>query len=216
MAAALVPPDRLRLEFFGPVGGPRLVVAVSDDRVLALSPRDRTWDGGEASAASMERIVGLPLSPSDLVSLLTARPMCPQGDEEQRVRTKAAATFGRTLAWYDVTCPPDEIRYKARCKERGGLLEAVTVREGLSGAMILEAEYGDHVESDGHRWPRDIGIRVVRRQTTVTLEALEGPTPAHVEDGVFTPTVPGTFQRRPILISLGTPGLLGSTAHGER
>jgi hypothetical protein len=216
MAVALVPPDRLRLEFFGPIGGPRLVVAVNADRVLALFPRDRIWDGGEASAAWMDRLVGVPLAPSDLVALLTARPMCPQGLEEQHVQTKPAVTFGRTLTWYDVTCPPDEIRYRARCKERGGLLDVATVREGLSGAMILEVEYGDHIQNSGPRWPKEIRIHVAQRQTMVALEALEGPTINHVQDSVFAPAVPESFARRPIPISLIAPGLLGSTASGEK
>ncbi len=132
------------------------------------------------------------------------------------MQTKSAATFGRTLSWFEVTCPPGEIRYRARSPERGGLLEEATIREGISGAMMLRVEYRDHVEGLGHRWPRRIEIQVTRRRTTVVLPAVEAPLASAVPDAVFAPSVPELFERRPILVSLTAPGLLGSTADGER
>ncbi len=215
MAAVLASPDRLRLEFFGPVGGARLVVAASRGTVTAIVPPERAWDRGPAEAGGMERLIGVPLQPADLVALLTGRPMCREGEARQSVRTKPAATFGRTLSWYDVTCPPGDIRYDARCEERGGLLKSATVRTGISGAMILEVEYDDHVEGPGHRWPGRLVIRVAQRETTVTLRAVEGPFPGRVEDGLFAPRIPDRFERRPLLASLSAPGLLGPTADRE-
>ncbi len=215
MAAVLVPPDRLRLEFFGPVGGAHLVVAASGGESIVLSPRERAWDRGPASAVGMERLIGVPLAPFDLVALLTGRPMCTETEASQTVRTRPAATFGRVHTWFDVSCPPGEIRYLARCRERGGLLETATVREGISGAMILEVEYGDHVEGSGQRWPKEIEIRVARRNTTVSLRAVDGPWAGPIQDSLFAPPVPEQFERRPLIASLTAPGLLGSTADGE-
>ena len=215
MAAVLSPPDRFRLEFFGPVGGARLVVAASGGQAVVLSPRERAWDRGPASAVGMERLIGVPLAPYDLVALLTGRPMCSETQATQTVRTRPAATFGRVHTWYDVSCPPGDIRYLARCRERGGLLETATVREGISGAMILEVEYGEHVEGSGHRWPKEIEIRVAKRGTTVSLRAVDGPWMGPIQDSLFSPSVPEQFERRPLIASLTAPGLLGSTADGE-
>ena len=215
MAAVLSPPDRLRLEFFGPVGGARLVVAASGGQAVVLSPHERAWDRGPAPAVGMERLIGVPLEPFDLVALLTGRPMCSETETSQTVRTRPAATFGRVHTWYDVSCPPGNIRYLARCRERGGLLETATVREGISGAMILEIEYGEHIEGSGHRWPREIEIHIAKRGMTISLRAVDGPWEGPIQDSLFAPSVPEQFERRPLIASLTAPGLLGSTADGE-
>ncbi|HXH27898.1 MAG TPA: hypothetical protein VNL37_02570 [Candidatus Polarisedimenticolia bacterium] len=211
MAVALLPPDRLRVEFYGPVGGPRLVVAVQDDRAVALLPSRKAYDSGSATPRTLDRLLGVPLDAAGLVDLLTGRPMCPPEAETQAVLTKPAATFGRTLAWYEVTCPPGDIRYRARCAERGGTLREATVQEGISGAMILAIEYEDHQEGRGPRWPRRMKIHLARRGTTVSLAAQEGPVPSDLPASIFSPPIPDGFERRPLLISLDQPGLLGPT-----
>ena len=216
MAAALLPPDRLRLEFSGPVGGPRLVVAVDGATVMAILPSERAYDSEPAGAAVLDRILGLPLAPAQLVALLTGQPMCDADKSEQQVQTKAAATFGRTLAWVEVTCPPDDIRYEGRSAERGGILKEASVREGISGAMILEVEYDDHEDGLGPRWPHRIRIRLPRRKATVELAALEGPVAGDMPGSLFSPPVPDGFEKRSLLASLSAPGLLGSTADRER
>ncbi len=216
MAVALMPPDRLRLEFFGPIGGPRLVVASDGASAIALLPADRAYESGRADPERLDRLLGLPLTPAELVALLTGRPMCSPEAAEQRMETKAAATFGRTLAWYEVHCPPGEIRYEARCQERGGALEQASVREGISGAMILEVEYDDHQEGLGPRWPRRIRLRFARQQANVELAAQEGPMASDVPESIFSPPVPDGFEQRALLDSPAAPGLLGSTAGRER
>ena len=216
MAVALLPPARLRLEFFGPVGGARLIVAADDTTATALLPHERAYDRAPATPETLGRLLGVPLDAEQLVALLTGRPLCRSDAVSQRIRTRAAATFGRTRAWYEVTCPPGEIRYEATCRERGGLLERATVREGISGAMILEVEYGDHVEGAGVRWPRRIRMNLVRRRATVQLTATEGPWARDVAEAIFTPPIPERFAKRPDLLSLTAPGLLGSIAERER
>ena len=216
VAIALLPPDRLRLEFFGPVGGPRLIVASDGTTVRVLRPADRAFDSAPATIPSMDRLLGLPLDGRQILALLEGRPMCDPDVTEHQVMTKAAVAFGRTLAWYQVTCPPDDIRYEARCEDRGGILRQATVREGISGAMILQVEYGDHEEGLGPRWPRRIRLRMERSRATVTLSALEGPEAGDVPEEVFSPPVPEGFERRSLFVSLAAPGLLGSTAGEER
>lgn len=216
VAVALLPPDRLRLEFYGPIGGPRLVVASDGASLLALWPLERSYDRSDAVPAAMDRLIGLPLDGRQVVALLMGRPMCDPETTEHQVMTRPAATFGRTLSWYEVTCPPDSVRYQARCADRGGTLEGATIREGISGAMILEVEYGDHEEGLGPRWPRRIRLRMQRTGATVSLVALEGPEASDVPETIFAPPVPEGFEKRPLLATLAAPGLLGSTADGER
>jgi len=216
MAVALLAPDRVRLEFLGPAGGPRLTVATDGEGVTALLPSERAFDRAEASPATMERLIGLPLDGARTISLLTGTPMCHSETAEQVMRTKGAATFGRTLAWYEVVCPPGEIRYQATAAERGGVLKDATVRDGTSGAMILQVEYGDHEEGLGPRWPRRIRLRMERARATVTLSALEGPEADDVPEAIFSPPIPEGFERRSLFVSLAAPGLLGSTAGKER
>jgi hypothetical protein len=216
MAAALLPPDRLRLEFFGPAGGPRLIVAVDDAQALVLSPADRAYDAAEPTRATLERWVGVPVDARGLIALLTGRPMCGPESAEQQVRTRAAVAFGRDVSWYEVTCPPGDIRYEARCQDRGGVLKGAVIREGISGAIILEVEYHDHEEGLGPRWPRRIEMKITRSRTTVTLTAIEGPASGDLAESIFSPPVPEGFEKRPLAATLLAPGLLGSTADRER
>src|SRR5439155_23132515 len=78
VAVAILPPDRLRLEFFGPVGGPRVIVAASSDETVALLPSARAYERTRSSADAIERILGMPVDVPGLVALLTGRPMCAQ------------------------------------------------------------------------------------------------------------------------------------------
>ncbi|MFQ5876870.1 MAG: hypothetical protein ACE5JH_04135 [Acidobacteriota bacterium] len=216
MAAALAPPDGFRLEFFGPVGGPRLVVAARGVSAVALLPQERAFDVGEASAEALDRLLGVPLDTARLVALLTGRPMCRPESVEQHIRTRRAATFARTVAWFDITCPPGDVRYLGRCKERGGVVEGAVVRDGIGGDIILTVDYADYGEGPGPRWPRKIRLHLARRRTTVTLEAIDGPSAGDLPRAIFTPSIPEGFERRAILSSLPAPGLLGSTAVRER
>jgi hypothetical protein len=216
LAVALLPPDRARLEFFAPVGGPRLVVAMDGQHAVALFPGERVYDAAAATPETLDRLLGLPLDPAQLVALITGRPMCRLEAARQQVQTRAAATFGRTIAWFEVSCPPGEIRYQALARERGGVLSAASIREGISGAMILDVEYDGYEEGLGPRWPRRIDLRLARRNATVTLHADEGPAASNLAPEMFAPPVPPGFERRLLGGSSSAPGLLGSTAERER
>ena len=216
MAAALLPPDRLRLEFLGPMGAARLVVAVDGTRMLALMPAARVYESDNAGPEALDRLLGLPLEPSQVVALLTGRPMCDPDISEEQVQTRMAATFERTVAWFSVSCPPGEIRYEARSRERGGVLRDASVREGISGARLLDVEYDEYGEGEGPRWPRRIRLHLARRGTTVELVASEGPAPGDVSPSMFTPLVPDGFEKRALLATLAGPGLLGLPSGPER
>ncbi|MGH9797629.1 MAG: hypothetical protein ACRD5D_05675, partial [Candidatus Polarisedimenticolia bacterium] len=110
LAAALLPPDRLRLEFLGPAGGARVVFAADTAGAVLILPAERVFDRETAGPEGLDRLLGLPLRTHHLVALLTARPFCAEETALQQVMTRPAATFGRTHAWFEVDCPPNDVR----------------------------------------------------------------------------------------------------------
>jgi hypothetical protein len=212
LAVAILPPDRIRLEFFGPVGGPRAIVAASAGQAIALLPSARAYEKTPSSAEGIDRMLGLPVDVAGLVALLTGRPMCPQESARVEVMSRPAATFGRTLSWYQVSCPPDDVRYEARCEDRGGTLLTATVSEAITGAIILQADYGDYQKGLGQRWPRQVRLRLLKKEATVQLAAVEGPWGSDVPESIFTPDIPEGFESRRIDLFPDGPGLPGGDA----
>jgi hypothetical protein len=214
LAVALLPPDRLRLEFFGPVGAARAVLLADGASVLAALPGERAYDLQPASASGFERLLGLPLDAAGVVALLTGRPICPPETVEGRVMTRPAAAFGRSIAWFEVACPPNDIRYRAVAGERGGILREASIQQSIGGAMILRVEYDDHEAGLGPRWPRRLRLTLPREGAEVTLAAVEGPAPGDVPESLFAPAVPSGFEKRALRFSLSAAGLVGSVADG--
>jgi hypothetical protein len=66
---ALRRPDGLRLELPGPAG-PRLIATARDGRLTATFPAERAVFTGDATAAGMEELLGVGLSPAELFDLL--------------------------------------------------------------------------------------------------------------------------------------------------
>ncbi|OLD67077.1 MAG: hypothetical protein AUI52_01525 [Acidobacteria bacterium 13_1_40CM_2_68_10] len=213
LAVAILPPDRARLEFFGPSGGPWLVVTATPDTTLALLPAQRVYEQAGPSAKAIERFLGVPLEARGLIALLTGRPMCTEESMRVEVMTRPAATFGRTLSWYEVSCPPADVRYQARCEDRGGTLLSATVSEGISGAIILEADYGGYDKGLGPRWPRQVRLRLSGKATLIQLSAVEGPWASDVPEAIFTPEIPEGFESTTLSLFPAGPGLPGAESH---
>jgi len=216
VAVAILPPDRIRLEFFGPVGGPRAVIVASARDAIALLPASRAYERTGSSAQAFDRFLGLPVDAAGLVALLTGRPMCPQESARVEVMSRPAATFGRTLSWFQVSCPPDDVRYEARCEDRGGALLSATVSEAITGAIILEADYGDYEKGLGQRWPRQVKLRLLKKEANVQLVAVEGPWASDVPESIFAPEIPEGFESRTIALFPDGPGLPGGDAGPTR
>jgi hypothetical protein len=80
MAAAVRPPDRLRLEFFGPVGGVRLLLSTDGSEAHAVFPRQRLYDHAPATPRALARLTGLRFEPAGLVALLQGQLPCAASD----------------------------------------------------------------------------------------------------------------------------------------
>jgi hypothetical protein len=76
VAAAVRLPDHLRLDFFGPIGGARLVLATDGSEAVALVPRQRLYDRAPASPRALARLTGLPFEAAGFVGLLRGQPPC--------------------------------------------------------------------------------------------------------------------------------------------
>jgi hypothetical protein len=81
MAAAVRPPDHLRLELFGPMGGARLLLATDGSDALALLPRQRLYDRARASPRALARLTGLKFEPAGLVGLLRGQAPCAAAEQ---------------------------------------------------------------------------------------------------------------------------------------
>ncbi len=62
-------PDALRVEIPGP-GGPRVALVARGGRATAAFPGDRAFWEGEASAASLEAVLGIALAPGEIMDLV--------------------------------------------------------------------------------------------------------------------------------------------------
>jgi len=67
---AASPPDRLRVEIAGPLGGTRILVAATGDRVLVLFPPTREYLDERNAAAAFDALLGVPLDTASLVDLI--------------------------------------------------------------------------------------------------------------------------------------------------
>jgi hypothetical protein len=66
---AFARPDRMRLEIAGPAGA-RFVAVASGGTLLAVFPSERALFRGDASADEMERLIGVALSPAQMMDAL--------------------------------------------------------------------------------------------------------------------------------------------------
>lgn len=81
-------PDALRIEIPGPAGA-RLVAVVREGRLVAVLPAERAFLESEATAADLEALLGVALTPEELMDVLVGK--APPGLREYR------ADWGKVL-----------------------------------------------------------------------------------------------------------------------
>jgi hypothetical protein len=90
-------PDELRLEVPGPTG-PRLVAVTSGGRLTAVFPGERAVFEGEASAEAFASLLGVGLSPMEVMDLLV-------GEAPVRLRSYRAGWKGALPEVIEATLP---------------------------------------------------------------------------------------------------------------
>jgi hypothetical protein len=66
-------PDQLRIEVPGP-GGLRLLAVTRDGALVAVFPGERAYYAGSASAADLDALLGVPLTPAEVMDVLVGEP----------------------------------------------------------------------------------------------------------------------------------------------
>ena len=122
-------PDALRIEVPGPAG-PRLVAVAADGRLWAAFPGDRAFFSGRATESDFEALLGVALTPEEVIDLLVGRPPA-------RVRAYEARWRGALPARIQSTLPD------------GGRL-TVTVDEAEAGAALPDQAFAEPPH-DGYR-----------------------------------------------------------------
>ena len=208
MAAALRPPSEARLEFLGPVGGPRLVVATDGAQATAILPAERRYDLTRATPDAMHHLLGLPLDGARLIALLSGVPLCPLP-----AAAGAPSTPATDLRW-DAACAAGDIRFSGVFEAAGEPLREAVLSDAVSGAILAKVEYGDRFALPGGGWPRDIRMTLPSADVTITLTALEAPLAARLPDDLFAPSIPESFERSAIFGRPEDPALFGAADSG--
>jgi hypothetical protein len=131
-------PDALRIEVPGPAG-PRLVAVARGGRLSAVFPAERAFFAGEATEADFEALLGVALTPGEVIDLLVGLPPARLRAYEARWRGALPARVRATL--------PD-----------GGRL-TVTVDEAEAGAVLPDQAF----DAPPHAGYRTIAAAEARR-----------------------------------------------------
>jgi hypothetical protein len=122
-------PDALRIEIPGPAGA-RLVAVVRGGRLSAVLPAERAFLESEATAADLEALLGVALSPEELMDVLVGK--APPGLRDYR------AEWGEALPRRVEALLADGTRLRA------------TVDDAETGLDLAEAVF-DPPPHTGHR-----------------------------------------------------------------
>jgi hypothetical protein len=136
---ALRRPDALRLELPGPTGA-RLIAVAREGRLAAVFPPERAAFLGEASAAQMEALLGVGLTPAELFDVLV-------GSGSPRLRSYEALWEGSR---------PREVR-------------AVLPDGGTLKATVTEADLDEALPPAAFDVPLHDGYRIIDAQEARSL-----------------------------------------------
>jgi len=183
MAAAVAPPERLRLEVLGPTGGTRLVLATDGTRAVALVVPERRFDTAAATPEALATWTGLPLGPAALVSLLSGHPPC-----------RGQAEFDGGAQGAD-PCP--NLRFDPADAPAAGGPECGGTLYTRPGGHLLASIDCSGGGVDG--WPERILVGLPDSGRSVEMRRIDGPAPALLGDLLFAPAIPAGFRRADLL-----------------
>ncbi|HEX6736934.1 MAG TPA: hypothetical protein VF310_01545 [Vicinamibacteria bacterium] len=122
-------PDALRLELPGPSGA-RLIAVTRGGKLTAVFPTERAFYAGQATAEELENVLGVALTPSEVMDVLV-------GAGSSRLKAYDARWGPRLPRTIDATLP-DGARLK------------VTLEDAEAGVALLEAAFSEPAH-DGYR-----------------------------------------------------------------
>ena len=193
MAAALSSPSFVRLEFFGQVGGARLIVATDGRQVTILDPVHRTYQQGPDTPDTSERLLGLSLEGRRLFALLSGLLPCRPADRGD-------------------ACVDGDLELDGIVLAEDGRPAHLEWRWRADRSVLAEVDYAPKANGPGAGWPADIHLRLPRRGAVIHLTATQGPEAGPVDQALFAPALPDGFTERPLPAAGAAPALLGSPA----
>ena len=221
LAAALRPPGSARLEFLGPLGGPRLIVTTDGRHATAVLPSERQYDVAADRPASMRRLLGLPIDGERLIALLSGKPPCEPERAGSQAEAQGAGARLEDAGTHDesglFSCDQDGIRFAGRRALPDGLMRRVALLDLKDGAVVAEIDY-EAASAPGADapWPRALDIDLKESRTRIHLEILEGPAKGPLADDLFAPDLPEDFARRAIFAAPGDPAFYAPAGGGAR
>jgi hypothetical protein len=129
-------PDRLHAEVLGPIGGVVLVIDAGAGRLAVTVPQQRLTFVGEANAGNTNRVVGIPLAPSEMVEALLVGELA-RSDVEVRREPARNSALPRKL---DVSVSGTTLRLELRTVERASLGRAAGTGTPPPGAEPLRLD----------------------------------------------------------------------------
>lgn len=166
----------MRMEGYGPVGGPRWSLVAEPGRVRLVVPAERAFAEGEVLCEFTEGLLGVSVGLRQVAAIVvgTGVPF----DPSSAVRLDPA--MGSALL-------PEGERIFWERSENAGL------RVRRAAAANYEASYPGEGSASGRQAPRTIGIVSDRVRATLTVEELRVNAPLHADS--FRLRIPEHFRR---------------------
>lgn len=189
---AVVPPDRIRLEVFGPFGHLRLIVAMHEEGTVGLFPRDGLYFLEPDSGAVLQALLGADLDARAMVPILTGDVLSrddgtrfgiPRWDREGWRLDAVRVDSG---LHYDLLLDPRTLR----------IVEAGLTPGAGTGEPVVRVRYGRWKFRNGRHLATRLEVEVpesaIRVVSLLQKEESEG---ADFPDRLFRPAIPPGFRR---------------------
>jgi outer membrane lipoprotein-sorting protein len=178
--AAAKRPDRVLVHTFDFFGNTASALAAAGGELSLYDARERVVYRGAATAENLARLVPIPLSPSDLATLLCGSAPLLEGEPVR-------ADPGR--GWVELEIAAGEARQVLRVGPGAAVLSSsLSVPGGGPGAY--DVAFGERDARDAKRFPSEVTVSAREPRAKVRLTWTEVEPGAALEDAMFAPTVP--------------------------
>lgn len=181
-------PDRLRSEALSFFGQPVFLVATDGTELTVLSPTEGKFYRGKATSANLQRILRVPLRPTDLVHILLYQvPVV----AHTRQSLASAEKGGYRLSLVEEGRRRQTLVFDADLR----LVEAGYWHDAK---LALRVTYGKFTDEKGHPFPQAICLQVPSVKAEASVVFSDVRTNVTIPEGRFTLTPPAGVEVLPI------------------
>ncbi len=180
--AAAERPDRVHLEELDFFGNPAAVLVTAGGRFWLYDARKKVLYRGAATPANLSRLVPVPVSAADLVSILLGTAPLLEGGEPVRAvpeRARLLLELQRADVTQDLWIGTQAVVEKAEQKVAGG-----------AGPGSYEVEFSAHQERGGVWFPGLVSLRSAPAHVQVDLSWTEVQVNGELDARLFEPPAP--------------------------